>query len=74
MRGSFKLCDVELLHLHHGLHRLWMFDEFGQARGNDLPSEAELVFEPAALNLAAAGSELRPVIVDFLLRVAAHNE
>ena len=44
-------------------------------RGNDLPGDAELVFEPAALTLlASSGDELRPVVVDFLLVVAAYDE
>jgi len=51
-----------------------MFDEFGQARGNDLPGEAELILEPAALDLGATDGELRPVVVDLLLVVTAHDE
>src|ERR1039458_2451619 len=51
-----------------------MFDELEQLNGHNLPSKAELVPEPAALNLAASVGELFPVVVHFLLRVAAHHE
>src|SRR6185312_2090885 len=67
LRCALEFRDVELLHAHHGLHRLWMFDEVGQACGHNLPAEAELVLEPAALNLAAPGGELRVVVVNVLL-------
>ena len=43
-------------------------------RRDDLPAQAELVTEPAALDLAAAGSELRPIVVHFLLRFAANDK
>jgi hypothetical protein len=33
LRGAFELSDVEFIHLQHGLHGLWMFDEFVDARG-----------------------------------------
>ena len=37
-------------------------------------TEPELILQPAALNLAASGGELCPVVVHLLLRVAAHNK
>jgi len=45
---------------------------FWQGRRNDLPRESILVLEPAALLRlrVAAGSELLPVIVHLLLRLA----
>ncbi len=51
-----------------------MFEELRQARGNNLPAQAEFVYEPAALDFLAAGGELRPIVVDFLLRIAAYDE
>ena len=45
-----------------------------QLRGHDLPAQAEFIFEPAALDFAAACSEFRPVIVHLLLRVATDHE
>ena len=42
--------------------------------GNNLPGHAELVFEPSACNLAAPVGELRPILVDLLLRVAANDK
>jgi hypothetical protein len=74
-RCSFEFGDVDFFHSHHGLHGFWVFDdELGQAGGDDLPSDAELVFEPAALDLFAAFGEFGPVVVDFLLSVAADDE
>ena len=73
--GAFQFADVELFHLEHGANGPGMFEEIGKARGNDLPGEAKLVFEPAALALAAAfGGEPGPVVIDFLLGVATHDE
>src|ERR1035441_1292064 len=72
--GGLELGDDELLHAHHGLHGLGVLDELGQAGGHDLPGEAELVLEPAAGDFGSAGGELRPVIVDFVLGVAADYE
>jgi hypothetical protein len=74
LRGAFELCDVKLLHLEHGLHCFGVLDEVGKTSGYDLPGEAELVLEPATLTLAAAGSEFRPVVVDLLLGVTAHDK
>ena len=49
-------------------------DQFRQASGHDLPGKAELILEPAALNLDTSCGELRPIVVHFLLRVAAHHK
>jgi hypothetical protein len=49
-------------------------DEVGQARGHNLPGESELVLEPAALTLAPSGSQLLPVVVHLLLRIAPHEK
>src|SRR5665213_2624646 len=75
LRGALEFGDVELFHLHHGLHRFRVLDEVGEPCGYDLPGEAELVLEPAALAFAAAvGGEPGPVFVYLLLRVAADGE
>jgi hypothetical protein len=55
--GAFQFGDVEFFHLEHGLQRFRVPEQFGKAGGDDLPGEAELVFEPAALAFAAAGGE-----------------
>jgi hypothetical protein len=31
--GAFELCNVQLFHSKHGLHRLRMFDKFGRRAG-----------------------------------------
>src|ERR1700734_2244288 len=74
LRGALQLGDVELLHLHHCLHPFGMLDELRQARGNNLPAQAKFIYKPAALDFFSAGGELRPIVVDFLLRFAAHDE
>ena len=73
-RCAFELSYIEFLHLQHRLHRLRVFDEAGQVRGNDLPGKPELVLQPAALALAASGGELGPIVVHFLPRVAPHDK
>src|SRR5215470_5775061 len=72
--------DVDLLHLEHRRHqplrprRVLVADQLDQRRGDHLPRDAELVSEPAALDFLAAGGELRPEVVDFLLRLAVHHQ
>src|ERR1700722_17292457 len=66
--------DVELGHLHHGLHGPGVLEQGGELGGYDLPGEAEPVLEPAALALAAAGGGFGPVGIDLLLGVAADDE
>jgi len=44
LRSAFKLCDVEFFHAQHGLHSLRILDQFGEARGHNLPAKAESVF------------------------------
>src|ERR1700739_4991892 len=74
LRRSFELGEVDFFHSHHGLQGFWGFYEFGEAGGDDLPGDTELVFEPSALDLFAAGGEFRPVVVDLLLGVATDDE
>src|SRR3954463_13207219 len=77
---ALELGDVELHHLHERAHdavglRRILADELGQRLGHDLPRQAVLVLEPAALHfLAAARSELVPAVVDLLLVRAVHDE
>src|SRR5450432_1422721 len=79
--GGLELLDVELAHLQHGGHdprdlRLVLARvELGEHVWDDLPREAELVGEPAALaGRAAARRELLPIAVDLLLRLAFDDE
>lgn len=55
--GAFQFGDVEFFHLEHGLQRFRVPEQFRETRRDDLPGEAEFVFEPAALAFAAAGGE-----------------
>jgi hypothetical protein len=64
--SSFR--DIELLHLQHCLHPLGVLDQVEQARGNNLPAQAEFVVDPTTLNLCAAVRQFRIVIVDLFLR------
>src|SRR5207249_1248308 len=71
---------VDLLHLKHRLHdprrflRILIAQQLAEYGGNDLPGEAELVLEPAALVDSAARRELVPQFVDLLLVLAAHEQ
>ena len=78
--GAFDR-EVELLHLHEGLHHA---RGFGAVRvrqhlrdrgGKHLPGQAELVLEPAAGTfLAALLGQRGPVIVELLLGLAGNLE
>src|SRR6476659_2817111 len=78
--GALKRRDVELLHLQHRLHhavRLGAIRIAEQARQrgrNDLPGDAELVLEPAALLDLSAGAEPVPEVVHLRLRLAGDVE
>jgi hypothetical protein len=72
--GALEFGDIKFFHRHHGLHDFGVFDELGEGRGDDLPGNPELVFEPAALDLGAAAGEFGPVVIDLLLVVAAYDE
>src|SRR5881394_419656 len=78
--GLLQAVDVELLHLHHGLHdpvrlfRILVSQELAEHGGNDLPRDAELVLEPAALVFGSTGGQLLPQLVHFLLRLAVHEQ
>ena len=72
LENRFHLGEVDFLHLHHGLHGalaagfVGAADEIGHGAGDDLPGEAKLVLEPAALAfLAAVGDQSVPVAVDL---------
>ena len=75
VRSLLERGDVELLHGHHGAHACGVADQLEDVRGDDLPTEAELVRQPAAGDfLAAVGGELGPVVVDLGLGFAADDE
>src|SRR5207245_11125255 len=48
--------------------------QLAQNRGNHLPRQAEFVLEPPALDFLAAGGELLPEMVHFLLALAVDDE
>ena len=66
--------------MEHGVHdslgflRVFVLHEFAQDGGNDLPGEAEFVFQPAALDFLTADGEFLPIVIDFLLRLAIDDE
>src|ERR1700720_1175692 len=78
--GALEPGDVDLLHLHHRPHDGLRFrgvvipKQTPQGSGDDLPRYAELVLEPAAALLLAAGGELLPQRVDFALSLAVDEE
>src|SRR3954449_430002 len=72
VRRSLQLRAVELLHLEHRLHhalhlrRVRVGHELVEQLGNDLPRQAEAVFQPPALALlATALDEAVPEVVDL---------
>ena len=75
-----QVVNHDLVHLHHSLHDRTRFDrvgithQFAEGFGDDLPGQAELIFEPAAAAFGAAFGKLFPQFVDFGLRVAADEE
>ncbi len=62
--------NVDLRHLHHGLHDSTGFGGIGvghqlwQQAGDDLPCETVLVLEPRASALRASFGELLPQLID----------
>src|SRR5947207_1379319 len=78
--GFLQARDVDLRHLHQGLHHalrllgIGILQEPRQNGRDDLPRQAELVLEPSALRRSATGGELVPVVVDLLLRFAMDDE
>src|SRR6266487_1264116 len=79
--SSVQFSDVDLLHLKHRLHDsfdldcIFVMQHLDQRRGNNLPGQSELVFEPTALRfLSAISAEFLPEIIDFFLRVAVHDK
>src|SRR4051812_2499384 len=79
--GTLETGDVDLLHLEHRLHRpirlrsVLIAEQLAKGVRDDLPGQAELVGEPPALALlSAAGEELLPVVIDFLLVLALHEK
>src|SRR5262249_19307825 len=73
---SRQLRDVELVHLHQGIHhaprpcRVLVLQQPLEAHGDDLPRQAEFVFQPAALTRLSARGELPPELVELLLGLA----
>jgi len=75
--GLFQHFDVELLHLHERLRdtlrcgRVGALQHLDERGRHDLPGQSELVLQPAARTfLAAIGSQLAPIVVDLVLRLA----
>src|SRR5689334_3553928 len=72
--------DVDLHHLQQGVHHalrlrgVFVLEQTEQGSGDDLPRHAELVCQPAALHFYPTGRELLPILVDFRLRLAVHDE
>src|SRR5262245_6524532 len=77
---SLQHTNIELLHLQKCLG--YPFDallvvtvqEFPQDGGSDLPGQPVLILEPATLFRLRVRRELRPEIIDLLLRVARHYD
>ena len=69
--SSFFICSIAFI-ARSDFARVGIADQLPQHAGHDLPGDAELVLEPAALLglRVAAGAELVPVVVDLLLRLA----
>src|SRR5687768_2929968 len=79
--GVFQTRDVELRHLHHGLHdplrslRVLVLQHVDENGRYDLPRQAKLVLEPAALTRRSAISrELLPIGFDLVLRLAVDDQ
>ena len=75
---TLQTFDIELLHLQHGLKGSLGFCgvRISQDLGHNLPGEAKLILQPAALlrlRIAALGQPL-PVVVYLLLRRALDLE
>src|SRR3954470_5878161 len=73
--------DIDLVHLQHGLHyplgffAILVLQHLAENTRYDLPREAIFVLQPAAsLPRAAAGGQLVPKLVNFLLRLATHKQ
>src|SRR5262245_59949698 len=78
---SLQCRHVELHHLHHRFHHtlylLWVLvaDELHETPRDDLPSDAERIGDPATLRWGCASAdELVPVLVNFSLVFAVHEE
>src|ERR1700730_12142454 len=78
--GLLQFLDVELDHFEHGVHHAFrlicvlVLQQLTQNSRDDLPRHPELVPEPAALLRFPAPGELSPQVIDFLLRLAIHQE
>jgi two-component system response regulator (stage 0 sporulation protein F) len=79
--GALQRSDVDLDHRHHRLEgplrpaRVGVGQQLGEPSRHDLPREAELVLEPAALDrLTAVGGERVPQAVDLRLILAVYGE
>jgi len=63
--------DLDLAHLKYGLHHalrlrvVLIIQHVAEHRRNDLPGNAELIFEPAASSFLAVRSEPFPMVIDF---------
>src|SRR5690349_11690280 len=81
IKGLPQFGNVELHHLHHGLHdalplyRISVFYHGDKLLRHDLPGYSKLIFEPAALYwLTAVGRQRAPQTVVFGLVNACHRE
>src|SRR5439155_436365 len=57
-----------------GLRGILVSQHLAQDGGNDLPRQAILVLQPAALIFSPAGQQLLPQLVHFLLCLAVHEQ
>src|SRR5947208_14054066 len=81
LRGFAQSIDVDLVHLHHGVHDALGFGFIRIAKHvaeNDrvhLPRETEFVFEPTARSgRSAVGGKFLPEIIDLILGLAVDRE
>src|ERR1700694_268930 len=79
--GALQRSDVELAHLQQRFHHFCRVPGFGvthhlpQRRGDNLPGNAEPIFEPAARSfLSAALSQPLPNLIELVLRLTGGDE
>ena len=78
--GLLQRGDVELLHLQEGGHdaarffRVAIQHHVQQRERNDLPRQAEFIFQPAAGAFLPVFAQRIPIIVDLVLRIAIDLE
>src|SRR6185436_12053339 len=75
-----ELRDIELRHLKHRVHDppcfgwILVAQKLAEDTRHDLPRHSELVRQPAAPTLLAAGGQLLPVAVDLLLSLTVDQQ